>query len=126
MVNNEDIVINYKQQINVDLSDHNTMIIRMAIYPNKMVKRKPLKEYYNTNLHRIDMRRRGDNDPHWTKFEQLMNNDCWDMDKGYESDFESKERTKNGEMDDKVVFTMNDCLTRNIEQNAKEAFCLKK
>ena len=43
MVNDETIVSNYSQDINVKLSDHNTILMRMKIYPGSM-KKKPLKK----------------------------------------------------------------------------------
>ena len=46
LVNNESIVNYYLPQTNSDLSDHNTIIMGMFIYPGKPTKKRPLKNYF--------------------------------------------------------------------------------
>ena len=129
IVNNEDIVQSYKQEINVGLSDHNTINIGMNIYPGNLKNRTINKNYYKTQIYKYDLSL--NNIERWEHFEELMNHDDW-SDSPAADDPESNEKTTPPEKtlggmstERTLVEQMNYRLTRNIENNVKIAFKLK-
>ena len=77
LVNNEEAVANYEQTVNYNLSDHNTLIVNMKIYPGCKKKVDKSKDYYETNIHLLDVRRMIENEANWTKYEKLMDEADW-------------------------------------------------
>ena len=130
LVNEEKIIRNYSQIVNVNISDHNTILLRMNCYPKKIKKQRQCKNYYTTNLHKLDMRRKNNEDLRWNKFTKLMDEQDW-SDEGYESEVGLDDTNENmtfGNTIDKQQEVIGDMVrqwSNNIEKCANLAFDVK-
>ena len=55
--NNQSLINGISHQANVEFSDHNTLNLRMNIFPGQICKKPLDKSYYQTDLYKLNMRR---------------------------------------------------------------------
>ena len=77
LVNRENGIRKYECVMNEELSDHNTVMVSLDIYPGIKKSVISTKEYYDTDLYIYYMEQTPDNEENWLKYEKLMNECDW-------------------------------------------------
>ena len=78
--NNERLIKGIDHEVNIDLSDHNTLALNMAVYPGQVTSKSNKKDFYLTDLHSLDMRRSTEAGVEkWALFTQLMDGSDWSI-----------------------------------------------
>ena len=81
------IVASYSKEINMDISNHITMMLNMRIILGERKSRSKFKEYYQTNTPMYDLRKGRRYHPGWVRFENMMDNAVWDMSQAADTNY---------------------------------------